>query len=226
MLRVHDPLLPSAGLLRLPVAGGNHVRLEVREQQQIGPFLDQRAHVLFVQLQREPVIAAKLVRLLELLDLRVGRHDDVDALVLQPVQRVQQLHEPVLDQHIAFPVWDLLHAANLLFLADVPDRELLRPVQGVNGERSQFIRVVDEPVHLTHEILPVLRRIRPGHVHVDRAVLRVDEHDARELGRERALADALRAVDDDLQRRLFLASGNVHHLITTLSVSSSSAPGI
>ena len=211
---VEHSVLAALGLADLAVlAGGDDDGLVVGKQNCVRPLLKHRrdAGLLAVdELQAPAVVCAHLVWLLELADDGMCGHHHVAAALAHLAQQVQQLSEALGDVGVALAVAGVLDALKAHGTAHVVDRELLRPVGGVQNERaSAFLGEVTNPRDLFKQHLPARGRGKARDVQVVGRALGIDEQRVRELSRQRRLSDALGAVDDDLLGAEALTAGDL-----------------
>ena len=161
------------------VAGLVREHLEACEQDGVGPFLENPAH-LRVHLALEVVVVVA-ERVLDRLLLAMAQQEDVEARGVRLVQPRDELAGFVLREHVALAVAEVLDVLDvrLVRLADhfgVEHR--LKPVQRVDHERLVPALVCRESVHEVENVLPLFGRV-VRHVlelWADETVLPADEY--------------------------------------------------
>lgn len=103
---------------------------------------------------------------------------------------------------IALPVaavrfFDGVHA---VVGAHAVPHETLKPVERIDDNRAVVVLLVAHRLKLENDVVEALRQRELRAVDLRKPVLRLDEHGVRNQRGERALPDALRAVDHDAGR--------------------------
>ena len=91
---------------------------------------------------------------------------------------------------------------------------MLRPVGGIDHEGLADPGGGGDFLDNGEKLFPGLGLVDTADVHMRRATLGVDDDGVRETGGKAGLADALRAVNDDLLGAVDLSFGNVQHVLS------------
>ena len=168
----------------------------VGKEHHVRPFLDHRGHQLG-ELQFPPVIGAHFVGLFKLADFGVGGDDNMNAPVHHILQKVEQLPEGFRQIGIPLAIAPILNAVLLGFVAEIPYRQLFRPVGGIQRQCPGVLGVVPNIPDFFQQLRPALGVRQPGNVHAGGTALGIDEYNSREGGGKGALSDSFRPVQND-----------------------------
>ena len=137
MLGIHDTLSAGSLVFCAFVILGNHIGLEVAEQDHISPFLEHAACLggsLVSELQLIPVIGIVSIRLIERLDLSVCRDHYIDSgfdHIRKPIEKSSDL---LFQLDESFAITEVGDAEFLRSVTDRLDRKLLHPIECINYE--------------------------------------------------------------------------------------------
>ena len=181
--------------------------LVVGEEEHIAP-LPQEGFSLLSGFHGPAVITARRVRLLELGDGGVGEDQHMVAAVQHLLEGVEKPTELLLDVGVTLAVAEALEAVHLGFGADGVDGQTLGPVGSVDDQRTAGNFAPGDGPHLVQQHGPAGGLGQAGNIEPLGAALGVDENGVREVRGKCALADALGAVQHDLDRGVQNAGGD------------------